>query len=262
MRETAKWLRVSACRHARVLQSTVGVVGSAIAHRVGAQCLRAAGAMAELAGKAADRLLRVETEDYIELGAPRAGGMAAADVDKRSCFPYEPTSHYAFHRLVRLVPDAVAGHTFVDLGCGLGRVVIEAATYPFARVIGVELSVAMADAARRNVARSRRRTRAEVTILAADARDITFTAESYLVYLFNPFGADVLRDVVANLEAAVRDDGADITVIYYNCQYADVLHTSSVFREVRTGRLQDWSAGRACRYAVFATVGRTEGDTA
>jgi predicted RNA methylase len=241
----------------RALLATGRILNSA--NRCGAAATLVRGAvrtLAEIAGKLGDRLLHVRTEDYIELDAPRAGALAVPDIDVESCFPYEPTSHLAFRRLMRRVPVTVDGHEFIDLGCGLGRVVIEAATYPFARVVGVELSEAMADAARRNVAHARHRPRrAAVEVRAGDARDVRFAHGPYVVYLFNPFGADVLHAVVANMEAAIRDRGVEITVIYYNCEYAQVLRRSAAFREVRTGRLRDWSAARVCDYAMFTSTG-------
>ena len=45
---------------------------------------------------------------------------------------------------------------FLDIGCGMGRAVYQAAAnYPFKRVIGVELSHELTQAARRNIERNR-----------------------------------------------------------------------------------------------------------
>src|SRR5688572_3166400 len=69
---------------------------------------------------------------------------------------YEPSPWLALKRVLpknEVGPDDV----FIDFGCGKGRVVLQAAMYPFRKVIGVELSTELCDVARRNVEHSRSR---------------------------------------------------------------------------------------------------------
>jgi hypothetical protein len=66
---------------------------------------------------------------------------------------YAPTPWGLLGRL--LPPSTVANDdVFADLGCGMGRLLLEAAErYPFRRVVGVELVPRFADAAARRSAR-------------------------------------------------------------------------------------------------------------
>ena len=67
-------------------------------------------------------------------------------------FGYQPIDH----RSLQLALNALsidADDVFVDIGCGLGRAVVLAARRPFRRVLGVEYSPSLAEAACRNVRR-------------------------------------------------------------------------------------------------------------
>ena len=60
---------------------------------------------------------------------------------------------------------------FMDVGCGKGRMVCVAAQYPFARVVGVEISPELSTVARANVARNQRKFRSPmVEVVTADVR--------------------------------------------------------------------------------------------
>jgi cyclopropane fatty-acyl-phospholipid synthase-like methyltransferase len=59
--------------------------------------------------------------------------------------------------------------TFVDFGCGKGRVVHQAARRPFRRVIGVEISPVLAEVARNGLAARRHQHRCgSVEIVVSD----------------------------------------------------------------------------------------------
>ena len=61
---------------------------------------------------------------------------------------------------------------FVDFGSGKGRVVYQGARYPFARVVGVEISEDMNRVARENVERMRAQLRSrEVELVTSDVLD-------------------------------------------------------------------------------------------
>ena len=85
-------------------------------------------------------------------------------------FIYAPSAWHALPRALRYL--GVSDHdTFVDFGCGKGRVVHQAARRPFRRVIGVEISPALAEIARTNLAARRHQHRCRnVEIVVADVR--------------------------------------------------------------------------------------------
>ena len=88
----------------------------------------------------------------------------------------------------------------------MGRVVMLAARRPFRAVVGVEISPALVEIARENLAtaRDRRRVARDVRIVRADAAAYAFPRGDLVVYLYNPFAAPVLERVLARLRIGGR----------------------------------------------------------
>jgi len=107
--------------------------------------------------------------------------------------------------------------TFVDLGAGMGRAMLLASEYPFRAVVGVELHPTLARIARRNMARWRAsgRARAPMRLVCSDATAFDPPAGPCVAFLFNPFGAPVLRRVLARWTRAFasRDDRLDMLYV-------------------------------------------------
>jgi SAM-dependent methyltransferase len=91
----------------------------------------------------------------------------------------------------------------VDIGSGKGRVVCLAARRRLGRIVGVEYSRTLSELARVNVARLRgRRTPIDLQTMAAEDYDYS---DATVLYLFNPFEAEILDTVLKK----VRHDRGD-----------------------------------------------------
>lgn len=208
-----------------------------------------------------DQLLNITTERHIELNEPAAGTLRTIDDDVDQLVHYEPTSFLGFRRMVGTLPITYSDFVFVDIGCGLGRVLINAATYPFRRVVGVEVSTSMAQTARRNVEQARLlRFRTTIAVRCDDARNLTYEEDGYVIFMFNPFGESVMRDIVSSMEDAVRERNVKFFVVYYNNEQAGVFHRSGMFREIDRGTIDDWSAPRGYGYLVFESSRAPDGE--
>ena len=128
---------------------------------------------------------------------------------------YEPTPVAQAEALLDLSPLAPQSATLVDLGAGMGRVVMLAAHRPFRAVIGIEISPALVEIARENLAslRDPRRVATDVKIARADAREYTFPRGDLVVFMYNPFRAPVMSAVLANLTAG--DEPREIVLLYH-----------------------------------------------
>ena len=128
---------------------------------------------------------------------------------------YEPTPVGQAEALLDASPLDPARTAFVDLGAGMGRVVLLAARRPFRAVIGVEISPALVEIARENLAavRDPQRVARDVKIVRADARDYRFPRGDLVVFLYNPFRGPVLDDVLVNLRAA--GERREIVLLYH-----------------------------------------------
>jgi SAM-dependent methyltransferase len=136
--------------------------------------------------------------------------------------------------------------TFTDLGCGKGRILCHAARWPFAAVVGVELSATLAAQAEANVAAMRPALRkaARVEVRQGDAARHRFGPGPQVLYLYNPFKAPVLRAVVGHLLADLARHRAEALVLYFEPMARAAL-------ERRPGVTQ---VAEAKRWAVFRVV--------
>lgn len=106
---------------------------------------------------------------------------------------------------------------FADIGSGKGRVVLQAARYPFRRVIGVELSSELTAVARENLGRVRRRLRAgSVELVTADAATWDAPDDLTIAYLYNPFQGHVFSSAIDRLAQVVDRRGTPMRIIYAN----------------------------------------------
>ena len=94
--------------------------------------------------------------------------------------------------------------TFVDLGCGKGRVVLAAARRPFRRVVGVEISSELAAIARANIEgyRPPPPLLAPIDVVEADVTRIDLPDGDLLVHLYHPFETPVTEIVLDRLESS------------------------------------------------------------
>ena len=126
--------------------------------------------------------------------------------------------------------------TFVDLGCGKGRVLVLATEFGFRRVIGVEIDPALAQVARRNAAvvRARFPERAPIEIIQGDAAAVRLPPEPLVVFLNHPFWAPVLRQVMGNLAASLAEAPREVLVLYLNPVLSKVLDETPWLERVTT----------------------------
>ena len=128
---------------------------------------------------------------------------------------YKPSGWLVLRRALR-PRDVGPEDVFLDLGCGKGRVVCQAATrYRFRRVLGVDASAVMVGAAARNVEATRdRHITPEVTIVHADVTAYAVPDDVTVVYLYNPFVGPVFAEAVRALVESQQRRPRRIRVVY------------------------------------------------
>ena len=124
----------------------------------------------------------------------------------------------AWGLLGRLLPPSTvtSDDVFVDFGCGMGRVVLEAAErYPFRRVVGVELVPRLADAADSLLRRNAGRLRASGwEIVNADAAHYRVPDDVTVTYLYNPFVGETFDSVLEQLRRSVERRPRNVRILY------------------------------------------------
>jgi len=134
--------------------------------------------------------------------------------------------------------------TFVDVGCGKGRVLLLATEFPFRRILGVEASKALCDIARSNVGKASR-TRAgceRISVVHADATTFDIPDDAALFYFYEPFALDVSVAVLERIEESIRRLPRSVVLCF-------------------TGRGQPDGNGHGCEAApVAATAAETRAE--
>lgn len=130
--------------------------------------------------------------------------------------------------------------TFVDVGAGMGRAVLLASEYPFREVLGVELHPTLVRIARKNATiwRAAGRPLAPMRVVCADAVDFRFPDGPCIAFLFNPFGAPVLRRLLSKLAKNFADRPSELDILYVNNEHESVLKRQVGFRRMFQGEVR------------------------
>jgi SAM-dependent methyltransferase len=150
---------------------------------------------------------------------------------------YEPSGWLFLRRGMRR-RDATSGDVFVDFGSGKGRVVYQAARrYPFARVIGVEISERLNEVARANIERNRARLRcSNIEFVSCDAAVYTIPDDMTFAYFYFPFAGETFRTVLGNIVSSIDRNPRRVRLIYACPKLEDVILQTGRFRLVRRSR--------------------------
>jgi len=120
---------------------------------------------------------------------------------------YEATPDLEFRYVIDSLGLRYSDYDFVDFGSGKGAVIAMAGTYPFNRVTGIEHCAklhATAERALSKLEEAGRIAQGVVSSLHGDATDLELPPLPYVYYLYNPFGAETLRDVLTACVKASR----------------------------------------------------------
>lgn len=130
---------------------------------------------------------------------------------------YQPTLQFYFKKVMKSL-DLDKECTFVDVGCGKGRVLMLAAEYGFKKVIGLEFSHELVQITHRNleIFSRKHKCQTEFHVIKVDAADYKYD-EIDIFYFFNPFGESTLKKVLSKIVKSVRKHKRkDIFIIYCN----------------------------------------------
>jgi SAM-dependent methyltransferase len=99
----------------------------------------------------------------------------------------------------------------LDYGSGKAGAMITLARFPFRKVDGVEISPQLVAVAERNLAKLKI---AKSRVFLADAADFTDLDDYNYIFLYNPFPAVVLKQVLDNLAASLQRNPRTLRLVY------------------------------------------------
>jgi SAM-dependent methyltransferase len=167
------------------------------------------------------------TSDFdLRYGTQTSGRIDQVDLDTQQFaswvhgFRYQASGAGLVRELCVASAIDPTNYTFLDLGCGKGRMVLEAAEAGFAKAVGVEFSESLLSVARQNADCFRERFGAcNVEFHHADASVFVPPPGPLVVFLYNPFGEPLMREVASQLAARERTQKHPLLIWYHNPKY-------------------------------------------
>ena len=149
---------------------------------------------------------------------------------------------------------AMEEFSFIDLGAGMGRAVLLAAELPFRQVLGVELNPTLARIAQRNLTvwRASGRARAPMRVVCGDAVEFPLPAGPCLAFLFNPFGAPVMRRLLTAWSKVLAGRPAPLDILYVNNEQESVLERQAEFARLFLGQIRRSRADAIADHKIMA----------
>jgi SAM-dependent methyltransferase len=179
----------------------------------------------------------------------------------RHATAYYGVAPSVFHTLIkrwqRSKPAAAIESTiFIDIGAGMGRAMLLAAELPFRSVLGIELNLTLARIARRNLALWRKSGHpvASTRLLVGDAAELHFPAGPCLAFLFNPFGAPVMRRFLRHAAESFAGRAGQLDLIYVNHEQEGELERARAlgFQRLFLGQVPRSRADAIADHAILA----------
>lgn len=171
-----------------------------------------------------DQLLGLDTAEQISNAALGYG------LDRGLWYEASP-----WRTLSKVLPrgDVTDADVFADFGCGKGRVLLQAARYPFRKVIGVELSTEVSAIARSNIDRVRRHLRCQdVEVVTADLLEYPIPDDLSIAFCYNPVTGELFRRLLRNLGESLIRHPRPLRLLYFNPWMHDIA-TQEGWREDR-----------------------------
>lgn len=157
------------------------------------------------------------TDTSLEFAEPR-GSHSPSHPSHAACNPV------IFRELMANVPLRKDASGFLDLGAGKGRALLLAETCGFRWIIGVETDPRLILIAEQNVAGARRRgrgRRGSITVHSGNAARFTIPDTVNVIFLYNPFGPEIIDQVIDRIGESAQQSPRDIFVVYQNARYLD-----------------------------------------
>ena len=180
----------------------------------------------------------------------------AHDRHSTAYFGVAPSVFRALVRRWQRTPPSnpIESFTFIDVGAGMGRAILLAGEYPFRRVIGIELNPHLTKIAQRNLKtwRATGRPITPIQIIEGDVVEAAIPRGPCLVFLFNPFGATVMRRLLGRLAKTFAKCPGQLDLLYVNNEQDQVIERQPGFTRLFRGQEQRSRADAIADHRIMA----------
>jgi SAM-dependent methyltransferase len=151
---------------------------------------------------------------------------------------YQPTKAQPFLRLLREL-QLPLGSTFVDVGCGKGKVLLLAAQRKqnrFKRIVGLEFSETLCAQAKKNIKifQAKGEVMAPIEVVQGDATQHTLAGDENVFFLYNPFDGVILAQFLDVIRRSAAQHPRQIWLLYSVPLHAEVVEKSGLFARSQT----------------------------
>ena len=136
----------------------------------------------------------------------------------------------------------------------MGRAVLLASELGFKAAIGVELNPTLVGIARKNMSiwRAAGRERGPMRVVEGDAVDFALPGGPVMAFLFNPFGAAVLRRVLTAWRKRIAGQAGDLDLLYVNNEQEGVLESERGWTRLFLGKVRRSAADAIADHKIMA----------
>lgn len=139
--------------------------------------------------------------------------------DRQHASIYQPVNYYTAEQLFAYLKPQDAKGTFLEVGCGKGRVLAMAAAFGFTDIIGIELSPKLChEAIELCDSIEQKHPDAYISIECVDAREYDIPDTVSVIFLFNPFDSVVMADFLERVAQTLQERPRMLKVLYANPQ--------------------------------------------
>ena len=200
----------------------------------------------------------------LEFGVRTSGLIAGRNLECGNRADRHNTAYYGvapsvFHEMIarwRISKPlgAIDEFAFIDVGAGMGRAVLLASEFPFRSVTGLELNPKLARMARKNVKlwKTRGLACAPIRIVSGDAAEFKLPNGPCVVFLFNPFGAPVMRRLLKGWSTQQAEREAPLDILYVNNEQESVLRRHPSLIRLFAGKVMRSRADAIADHKILA----------
>lgn len=165
--------------------------------------------------------IRGERKYHIHtIGEDELKGLKEKGIDISHATIYMPVNYYVLEHLMQEIVKYGGNKTFLDIGCGKGRVMIVAADYGFEQITGIDFSKKFCEETDTTIhLYSQKNPAVHFTIINCDALGFEIPKEITTIFLFNPFDEVIMSSVVSHIIRSQQHDPRTIWVMYANPQH-------------------------------------------
>jgi SAM-dependent methyltransferase len=165
-----------------------------------------------------EKLLGINTHSIVNLDKLT---LAGENTDQNH--HYQGASYFILFSIFKELPIETKGFPLIDYGCGKGRALYVAEQCGFTHLIGVDIAKELIDDANENKAIYKKKNpESSIDFLFEDATKYKIPSNACVFYFFNPFGEEIMQQVIHNIKESVKLNPREIYCIYLNPKYKSV----------------------------------------